>query len=54
MYILAIDYAWIVRIGKWVKKNTEIFLENKRKRSGKGIFRAGLEEFFRSIYTANT
>lgn len=55
MGILAIAYTWMIRIGKWVKKKKpKLFKPKKHKRPGKSIFRAGLEEFIHSIYTANT
>lgn len=54
MGILAIAYAWMIKIGMWVKKvKPSLFKKKKHGRPAKSIFRAGIEEFVNSIYTMN-
>lgn len=54
MGILAIAYAWMIKIGTWVKKiKPEVFKRKKHGRPAKSIFRAGIEAFANAIYTLN-
>ena len=50
--LLAIAYAWMIKIGTWIKsKKPELFKKTKLKRARISIFRAGLNEFSRTIIT---
>jgi len=54
MSIISIAYAWMIRIGMWVKKTKpRIFKRKKHGRPAKSIFRAGMEEMVHTIYTMN-
>lgn len=54
MGILAIAYAWMIRIGLWVKKvRPKLFKKKKHKRPSKSIFRAGLEAFLQAAHIQN-
>ena len=50
--LLAIAYAWMIKIGTWIRsKKPELFKKTKLKRPRISVFRAGLNEFSRTIIT---
>ncbi len=50
--LLAIAYAWMIRIGHWVQsKQPKLFKIAKHKRARISFFKAGLREFVRVIFT---
>ncbi len=52
MGILAITYAWMMRIGTWIKCIKPVrFKKKKHGRPAKSIFRGGLDEFINAIFT---
>lgn len=52
MGILAITYIWMMRIGKWLKKNKpKLFKIKKHGRPAKSIFRGGLDDFINAFFT---
>jgi len=54
MGILAITYAWMMRIGTWIKCIKPVrFKKKKHGRPAKSIFRGGLDEFINAIFTGD-
>ena len=54
MGVLAIAYAWMIKIGVWIKKSKpRIFKKKKHGRPAKSIFRAGLDHFMNAIVTSD-
>lgn len=53
--LIVLAQAWIIRIGKFIKKtNPKLFKKAKHKRNRKSIFRAGLDSIKRGFLTNNT
>ena len=50
--LLAIAYAWMIKIGKWIKvQQPKLFKKAKHKRPRISLFKAGQREFVRVIFT---
>ena len=50
MFVLAIAYAWMIKIGRIVvKNNPKRIIVKKHGRESKSVFRVGLDEFLRVV-----